>query len=57
LRLTIPRRTYTNDHVDYVADALIDIGGRSDQINGIEFAYEPLIMRNFTGRYRWVERA
>lgn len=57
LRLTIPRRTYTNDHMDYVGDALIDIGGRSDQINGIEFAYEPLIMRNFTGRYRWVERA
>ncbi len=49
VRLAIPRRTYTNNHMQYVAAAIINVWERRDQIRtGYRITYEAPIMRHFT---------
>jgi len=49
LRLAIPRRTYTNNHMEVVAVALKNVYDRRDSINkGVKIIWEALIMRHFT---------
>jgi tryptophanase len=52
LRLAIPRRTYTQAHLDYVADSLDRIKGRADKVRGYKFTYAPELLRHFTARFK-----
>jgi len=54
VRLTIPRRVYTNDHMDMVADAIINLYKKRDTVKGLSFTYEPEKLRFFQGRFQEV---
>lgn len=51
LRLAIPRRVYTQTHLDYVAAVLAQIRDRRDTLRGMRFTYEPPFLRHFTARF------
>jgi tryptophanase len=51
VRLAIPRRVYTQSHLDYVVVTLVDIAARRDEIGGYKFTYAPQLLRHFTARF------
>jgi tyrosine phenol-lyase len=51
VRLTIPRRVYTREHLDYVADVVETVRDHADEIPGLELVYEPLELRFFQARF------
>ncbi|WP_170074331.1 tryptophanase [Paraclostridium dentum] len=54
-RLAIPRRVYTQAHLDVIVDALISIKERADQIKGYEITWQPKVLRHFTSKLRPIE--
>lgn len=51
-RLAIPRRVYTQAHLDYVVRALAEIQKRSKDIHGYEIVWEPPVLRHFQAKLR-----
>ncbi len=51
LRLTIPRRVYTQAHMDVTAESVIDLWDKRDRIRGLAFTYEPERLRFFQARF------
>jgi tyrosine phenol-lyase len=51
VRLTIPRRVYTQAHMDVVAESVIEVAEHARDIRGLRFTYEPEQLRFFLGRF------
>jgi tyrosine phenol-lyase len=51
VRLTLPRRVYTQAHLDVVAESVIDLYARRELIHGLKMTYEPEYLRFFQARF------
>lgn len=54
VRLAIPRRVYTQSHVDYVVEAIIEVYREREKLRGLEITWEPPSLRHFTAHFREV---
>ena len=54
VRLTFPRRVYTQSHVDYLAEALQYVAQQSKEIRGLKIVYQAPQLRHFTARFERV---
>jgi tryptophanase len=51
VRLAIPRRVYTQSHLDYVIEVFAELMKDRDGTRGFEIAYEPSFLRHFTAHF------
>ena len=54
VRLTIPRRVYTNTHMEYTANAIINLYENKHTIPGLKMVHEPEYLRFFQARFEQV---
>jgi tryptophanase len=57
VRLAIPRRVYTQSHIDYVVEVILEAWRNRSRIGGIKIAYEAPFLRHFSARLEPVEAA
>jgi tyrosine phenol-lyase len=57
VRLTIPRRVYTDRHLEVVADSVMRLYAKRSEIAGLEMIYEPPSLRFFTARFEPLGKA
>ena len=51
VRLTIPRRVYTQSHMDYVIEVILQVFDRREAIGGFRFTHQANVLRHFTARF------
>ena len=50
VRLAIPRRVYTQSHIDYVVEVILEVWQNRDKIQGMNLTYEAPFLRHFTAK-------
>ena len=55
VRLAVPRRVYTQSHIDYVVEAILQVYQRRKTIRGMRIVYEAPFLRHFTARFERLE--
>lgn len=51
VRLAVPRRVYTQSHVDYAAEVILDVFANRSRLRGLRLTYEAPFLRHFTARF------
>jgi tryptophanase len=52
VRLAIPRRVYTQSHIDYVVEAIVQVWQRRAAVSGYRFVEQAPVLRHFTARFQ-----
>jgi tryptophanase len=52
VRLAIPRRVYTQSHIDYVAEVIIETFNNREKIKGLKIEFEAPVLRHFTAKLK-----
>ncbi len=52
VRLAIPRRLYTQSHIDYVVEVILEVWKKRESIRGLKLTYEAPFLRHFTARLK-----
>jgi tyrosine phenol-lyase len=55
VRLAIPRRVYTQSHIDYVIEVVAHVHARRNELKGLRLTYEAPMLRHFTARFAYVD--
>jgi len=56
VRLAVPRRVYTQSHIDYVVEAMLEVFAKRDRIKPLAIVEEPPQLRHFGARLRELDR-
>ena len=51
LRLAIPRRVYTQSHIDYLVEAILEVNACKQELRGFRIVSQPKFLRHFTARF------
>ena len=51
VRLAIPRRVYTQSHIDYVIEVILDVYARRHELRGFKIIEEAPVLRHFTAKF------
>lgn len=51
VRLAIPRRVYTQSHIDYVVEAIVNVFAKSDSLKGYRIVEQPPLLRHFSAHF------
>ena len=54
VRLAIPRRTYTQSHIDYVIEVIKYVYDKKSQIRGLEIVEQPKFLRHFSAKLKYI---
>ena len=55
VRLAVPRRVFTNSHLEYVAGVLEDIAAQRHTLKGLRMVHAPKVLRHFSARFEEIE--
>jgi tryptophanase len=55
VRLAIPRRVYTQSHIDYVIEAMAEVHARRGEIRGLRITEAPPVLRHFSAKFEEVQ--
>ena len=54
VRLAVPRRVYTQTHIDYVAEAVSEVYARRNSLRGMKIVWQAPFLRHFTAKFDYV---
>ena len=52
VRMAIPRRVYTQSHIDYLIEIILEVFSNRDKLGGYEITYEAPMLRHFTADFK-----